>query len=160
MLFSKCAVCDSKKAKLIKEQETSALLSTLGIKTPLSKNSFSRSSFDTRYKINEIVNKFLLAGHDRYAFKIARISYSTCQPFTKTKERIQKIKEIVYSRYTHQNELDKACFQHDMAYVDFKELTRRAVSEKILHDKAFNIAKYPKYDGHQRQLASIVYNFF
>ena len=45
MLLSKCAVCESKKSKFIKEQEASGLLSTLGIKTPLSKNSFIRFSF-------------------------------------------------------------------------------------------------------------------
>ena len=42
-----------------------------------------------------------------------------------------------------------------MAYEDFKDLTRRTVSDKILHDKAFNIDKTPKYDGYQRNLASI-----
>ena len=65
----------------------------------------------------------------------------------KNKERIQKFKEIGDSQYINQNELDKACFQHDMAYGDFEDLTRRTASDKILYDKAFNIAKNPKYDG-------------
>ena len=47
-----------------------------------------------------------------------------------------------------------------MAYGDFKDLTRRTASDKILHDKAFNIAKNPKYDGYQHGLASIFYKFF
>ena len=47
-----------------------------------------------------------------------------------------------------------------MAYGDFKDLTRRTASDKILRDKAFNIAKNPKYDGYQRGLASMVYKFF
>ena len=47
-----------------------------------------------------------------------------------------------------------------MAYGDFKDLTRRIASDKILRDKAFNIAKNPKYDGYQRGLASMVYKFF
>ena len=47
-----------------------------------------------------------------------------------------------------------------MARVDFKDLTRRTASDKILRDKAFNIAKNPKYDGYQRGIASMVYNFF
>ena len=55
-----------------------------------------------------------------------------------------------------QNELDKACFQHDIAYWDFKDLTRRIASDKILCDRAFNIAKNPKYDEYQRGLASMV----
>ena len=57
-----------------------------------------------------------------------------CGPFTKDKERVQKFKEIRDSRYIYQNELDKACFQHDMAYEDFKDLSRRTASDKILRD--------------------------
>ena len=78
----------------------------------------------------------------------------------KNKERIQKFKETGDSRYIYQNELDKACFQHDMAYGDFKDLTRRTASDKILRDKAFNIAKNPKYNGYQGGVASIIYIFF
>ena len=47
-----------------------------------------------------------------------------------------------------------------MAYGDFKDLKRRTYSDKVLRDKAFNIAKNPKYDGYQRGLASMVYKFF
>ena len=64
------------------------------------------------------------------------------------------------SRYIYQNKLDKASFQHDMAYGDFKDLTRRTASDKIFHDKAFNIAKNQKLDGYERDLASTVYKFF
>ena len=67
-------------------------------------------------------------------------TYSACRPFTKNKERIQKFKETGHSRYIYQNELDKAYFQHDIAYRDYKDLTRRTTSDKILRDKAFNIA--------------------
>ena len=56
--------------------------------------------------------------------------------------------------------LDKSCFQHDMAYGDFKDLKRRTASDEGLRYKSFNIAKNPKYDGYQRGLASMVYNFF
>ena len=66
--------------------------------------------------------------------------YSACGPFTKNKERIQKFKETGHSRCIYQNELDKACFQHDMVYGNCKDLTRRTASDKILHDKAFNTA--------------------
>ena len=78
----------------------------------------------------------------------------------KNKERIQKFKETGDSRYIYQNELDKTCFQHDKAYGDFKDLTRRTAFYKILRDKAFNIAKNPKYHGYQRGLASMIYKFF
>ena len=87
-------------------------------------------------------------------------TYSACGPFTKNKERIQKFKEAGDTSYIYKNELDKACFQHDMAYGDFKDLKRRTASDKVLRDKAFNIAKNPKYDGYQRGLSSMVYNFF
>ena len=87
-------------------------------------------------------------------------TYSACGPFIKNKERIQKFKQTGYSRYIYKNELDKACFQHDMVYGDFKDLKKRTAADKFLRDKAFNIAKDPKYDGYQRGLASIVYIFF
>ena len=81
-------------------------------------------------------------------------------PLEKNKKRIQKFKETGDINYIYKNELDKACFQHDMAYGDFKDLARRTASDKVLRDKAFNIAKNPKYDGYQRGLASMVYKFF
>ena len=47
-----------------------------------------------------------------------------------------------------------------MAHGDFKDLVRRIASDKVLRDKAFNIAKNPKYDGYQRGIASMVYKYF
>ena len=81
--------------------------------------------------MNEIVIKFLLAG-DRFVpemhLRQSGFTYSACGPFTKNKQRIQKLKETGDSRYIYQNELDKACFQHDMTYGDFKDLIGRAAS--------------------------------
>ena len=81
--------------------------------------------------MNEIVIKFLLAG-DRFVpemhFRQPGFTYSACGPFTKNKQRIQKFKETGDSRYIYQNELDKASFQHDMTYGDFKDLIGRAAS--------------------------------
>ena len=97
--------------------------------------------------MNEIVNKFLLAGDNFMPEMYLRrpgFTYSAWAPFTKSKERIQKFKETGDSRYIYQNELDKACIQHDMAYGDFKDLTRRTASDKTLRDKTLNIAKNPK----------------
>ena len=71
---------------------------------------------------------------------------SACGPFTKSKEIIRKFKETGDSRYIYQNKIDKVYFRHDIAYGDFKDLIRRTASDKILRDKAFNIAKNPKYD--------------
>ena len=62
--------------------------------------------------------------------------------------------------YIYIYELDKACFTHDAAYSDSKDLTKRTVADKILKNKAFDIAKDPKYYGYQRGLASMVYKFF
>ena len=56
-----------------------------------------------------------------------------------------------------QNKINKACFQHDIAYGGFQDLPRKTASEKVLRDKAFDITKNPKFDGYQRGLASIVY---
>ena len=110
-----------------------------------------------------MVNTFLLTG-DKFMFEMhlrqPGFTYSTCGPFTKNKERIQKFNETADSRYIYQNELDKGCFQHDMAYGDFKDLIKRTASDEILRDKAFIIAKNPKYDGYQCGLALMFYKFF
>ena len=87
-------------------------------------------------------------------------TYCACGPFAKNKGRIQKFKEMGKSRHIYKNELDKACFQHDIAYGYFKDLAKRTASDKLLRDKAFNIAKNPKYDGYQRGLSSMLYKFF
>ena len=78
----------------------------------------------------------------------------------KNKIKNTKIQRIKRFKIYLSNELDKACFQHDMAHRDFKDLTRRTASDKILHDKAFNISKNPKYNGYQCGLASMVYKLF
>ena len=74
--------------------------------------------------------------------------------FLKTKKISQNFKETGDAKYIYRNELDKACFEHDIAYKDFKDLERRTASDKVLGGKAFSIAKIPKYDGYQRGPAS------
>ena len=113
--------------------------------------------------MNNTINKLLLAG-DKFVPEIhlrqPQFTYSACGPFTKHEQRIQKFKETGDTNYIYKNELDKACFIHDAAYSDSKDLTKRTVADKILKNKAFDIAKDSKYDGYQRGLASMVYNFF
>ena len=92
--------------------------------------------------------------------KQSGFTYSACGLFTKNKERIQKFKETGDTSYIYKSELDKACFQHDMAYGDFKDIARRTASNKVLRDKTFNIAKNPKYNGYQIGIAFMVYKFF
>ena len=115
------------------------------------------------YKTNDIINKVLLAG-DKFMLEMhlrqLGFTCSACRPFTKNKKRIPKFKQTGDSRYFCENELDKACFQHDMAYGDFRVLKKITAANKVLRDKAFNIAKDPKYDGYQRGLASMVYKCF
>ena len=109
---------------------------------------------------SNVINKFLLVG-DKFMPEIhlrqSQFTYSACGPFTKHEQRIQKFKETGDTNYIYMNELDKVCFTHDAAYSDSKDLT---VADKILKNKAFDIAKDPKYDGYQRGLASMVYKFF
>ena len=112
--------------------------------------------------MNDIINKFLLAGDGfmpEMHLRQPQFTYSACGPFTKHKQRIQKLKETGDTNYIYKNELDKACFAHDAGYSDSKDLTKRTVADKILRDKAFNIAKDLKHDGYQRGLASMVYTF-
>ena len=67
-------------------------------------------------------------------------TYSACVPFTKNKERIEKFMQTGNTNFIYRNELDKACFQHDMAYGNSKDLIKRTQSDKVLKDKAFKIA--------------------
>ena len=64
------------------------------------------------------------------------------------------------TRYIYRNELDKASFEHDLAYAYHKDQINRTEADKVLRDKAYNIASNPEYDGYQRGLASMVYKFF
>ena len=113
--------------------------------------------------MNEIINKFLLAG-DKFMPELhlrqPGFTYSACGPFTKNKERIEKFMKTGNTDFIYKNELDKACFQHDVAYGKSKDLVKRTQSDKVLRDKAFKIASDPIYDGYQRGLASMVYKFF
>ena len=111
--------------------------------------------------MNEIVNKFLVVG-DKFMpemnLKQPGFTYSACGPFTKNKERIEKFMQTGNTNFIYKNELDKACFQDDMAYGKSKDLVKRnKIKDKILRNKAFKIGSDPKYDGYQRGLASMVY---
>ena len=85
-------------------------------------------------------------------------TYSACGPFTKNKERIEKFMQSGNTDFIYKNQLDKACFQHDMAYSKSKDLVKSTQSDKFIRNKAFKIISDPKYDGYQTGLASMVYN--
>ena len=113
--------------------------------------------------MNKIVSKFLLVGNKfipEMHLKQPGFTYSACGPFTKTKKGIEKFMQTGDTSFIYKKELDKACFQHDMAYDKTKDIVKRIQSDKVLKHKAFEIASDPKYDGYQRGLASMVYTFF
>ena len=62
-------------------------------------------------------------------------------------------------KHLYRNELEKTCFAHDSAYSYSKDLPKRTISDTILKDRAYEIARNLKYDGCQRALASMVYKF-
>ena len=113
--------------------------------------------------MNNVINRFLLAG-DKFMpemhLRQPRFVYSACGPFTRHKERTKEFKRTGDTRYIYRNELNKACFQHDPAYADHKDLINRTEADKVLRNKAYDIASNPEYDGYQRGLASMVDKFF
>ena len=116
--------------------------------------------------MNKIVNEFLLVGDKTMPEMHLKQLYlkwfylQCCGPFTKNKKELKKFMQTGNTDFIYRNKLDKACFQHDMAYGKTKDLVKRTQSDKVLRDKAFKIASDPKYDGYQRGLASMVYKFF
>ena len=154
MLLSNCAVFDSKKSKFIKQQEAGGLLSNLtGVKVPILNDLPLLNTLFQKYKMNAIVNKLLLA-EDKFIsethLKQPGFTYSACGAFTKTKERIKKLKkQEIQNIFIKTNQRNLA-----------KYLNRRTGAVKVLRDKAFNVDKIPKYDRHQRGLASLAYKFF
>ena len=87
-------------------------------------------------------------------------TYSACGPFTKNNKRIEKFMQTGNTDFNYKNDLDKACFQHDMSYGKLKDLEKRTQPDKVLRNKTFRIASDPKYDAYQRELGSMVYKFF
>ena len=114
--------------------------------------------------MNNIINNFLLTA-DKFMpethLKDLKVgTYSACCQFTRHKDRINKFNQVGDLDILYKDELDKSCFAHDAAYSDFKDIKNRTAADKILRDKAYEIAKDPKYYGSQRGLPSMVYKFF
>ena len=114
--------------------------------------------------MNNAIIKCLLTAdkfmHETHLKDLKVGTYSACGSFTRHKDRIDKFIQTGDTNYIYKTELDKACFAHDAAYSDFKDIRNRTAAEKILRDKAYKIAKDPKYYGSQRDLASMIYKFF
>ena len=108
-------------------------------------------------KADSIINNFLLAG-DKFMTKLHLFhpivkKYSGCGPFIKHTQRVQDFLNTGKLTYIYKNDLDKACFQHDMAYNKFKDLEKRTQSDIVLKNKARKIASNPKYNGYERGIA-------
>ena len=113
--------------------------------------------------MNETANKFLLTGNNfmpEFHLRQPGLKYNTCGPFTKHLERIQKFKETGDLNFICKHELDKTCFAHDSMYFNSNDLAKRTISDKVLKNRASEIALNPEYGGYQRRLASMVYKLF
>ena len=101
--------------------------------------------------MNNIINKFLLAGHKfmpEMHLRQPQFVYSACGHFTRHKERIKECnKRTSDTGILYRNELDKACFKHDAAYTKYKDVENRLISDQKLRNSAYDIASNPKYDG-------------
>ena len=112
------------------------------------------------FKMNKIINICLLTGDTfmpELHFQQPGFIYSASGPFTKHHEGIWKFREEGNLKYLNRNELGKACFAHDAAYSDSKDLAKGTIWDKILNDKAYEIARNRKYDWFKKELASVVY---
>ena len=121
-LLSNCAICSKKKLAFIQNQEL---------------NNVSTDQF----KMNKIINKRLLTGDkcmSQWLLKQPEFTYSVCGPFPKHRERIQKFNETGNLKHLYRNKLDKACFTHD---ADSKDLVKSTISDKILKNRAYEIAR-------------------
>ena len=87
-------------------------------------------------------------------------TYSVCGPFAENVERNQKLWQTGNLKHLYRSELDEACLAHDAIYSDSDDLAKTTISEKILKDRAYEIAKNSGYDEHQRALASMVNKLF
>ena len=107
--------------------------------------------------MNKIINKFLLTG-DKFMPELhltqPGFTYSACRLFAKHRKRIKKFRETGNLKHLYRNDLDIACFAHDVAYSDSKDLAKRTISDKILEERAYEIARIHKYDGYQGALVS------
>ena len=113
--------------------------------------------------MNNIINKLFLAGDKstpEMHLRQPQFVYSACGPFNRHKERIKEFKRTGDTRLLYRNELDKACFKHDAAYAKYKDVENRLISDQKLRNSAYDVASNPKYDGYQKGLASMVYEFF
>ena len=129
MLLSNYAICGKEKLAFIKNQEL--------------RNFSNKSSHE--FKINKIINKFLLTGDQKFMpeldLKQSEFKYRGCGPFTKHRERVLKFRKTGNLRDLYRSELDKACFAHNAAYSDSKDLAKRTISDKTVKNRTYKIVR-------------------
>ena len=144
-MLSRCSICNNKNSTFI--SQGSALFDNLVFNTTQNRMKDALWNAFKCFYMNNVINKFLLAG-DKFMPKMhlrqPQFVYSACGPFTRHRERIKKFKQTEDTRYIYRNELDEVCFQHDSAYADHKDLINRTKSDKVLRDKAYDIASNPE----------------
>ena len=103
--------------------------------------------------MNKSINKFLLIGDNfisQLHLKQPGFTYSACGPFTKHCKRIQKLRKTSNLKHLYRNQLNKACFVHDVTYSEIKDLAKRTILDKIFKDRSYEIARNCRYDGYER----------
>ena len=112
--------------------------------------------------MNKTNNKLLLTADNfmpELHLKQPEFTCSACGPLTKHRERIQKFRGTGNVKHLYRNKLDKACFAHDEAYSDSKGLAKKTISDKILKNRAYAIARNHGYDEYQRALPTWFISF-
>ena len=122
----------------------------------LSKVSAVKNILLTKIQLSEKLNKIafiklccLWQEENNYHLKLPGFTYSACGPFTKHCKRIQKFREAGNLKHFYRNKLNKACFAHDAACSVNKDLDKKAISDKILKDRAYEFAGNCRYDIYQ-----------
>ena len=113
--------------------------------------------------MNKIIHKFLLPREKiitELHLKQPRLNYIACGPFTKHRERIQNLRETANLKHSYRNELGKTWFANDVAYSDSKYLAKRIISDTILKERTYEIARNCNYDGYQKALSIMVCKLF
>ena len=118
IMQSKCAECGIKKSRFVKKTRSKRITKQLRNQNTDEWNSIIKCFVLSCMKMNEIVNKFLQVGNKfmpEMHLKQPGFTCSACGPFTRNKERTDKFMQTGNTDFIYRNELDKACFQHDMA---------------------------------------------
>ena len=134
IMQSKYAECGIKKSRFVKKARSKRITKQLRNQNTVEQNSIIKCFVLSCMKMNEIVNKFLQVGNKfmpEMHLKQPGFTYSACGPFTRNKERTDKFMQTGNTDFIYRNELDKACFQLDMAYAKSKDLQKNSIRQSF-----------------------------